>query len=51
MTTLYGLGNLECGLGNLKVSSAFSLLHASKFADVFMSLGIYKRLNKNLRIS
>ena len=46
MATLYGLGNLECGIGNLKVWPAFLPSHASKFADVFMSLGINKRSNK-----
>ena len=39
--THYGLGNLECGLENLKVSLMFSLSYASYFAKVSLCLGLY----------
>ena len=38
MATLCGLGDLECGLGNLKLLSIVSLLHASYLQNPCRSL-------------
>ena len=46
LVTLCGLGNLESGLGILKVWSTFSVSYAFCYAEVFLSLLLYMLLCK-----
>ena len=40
MATLCGLGNLECGHGNLELWPIFSISYASYFAEAFLRVDL-----------
>ena len=41
LATLCGLGNLERGLGSLKMWSTFLLSYAASFTEVLLCFGLY----------